>query len=77
MLSRGVRKGGSNMKVFLVWVDIYDEDQYDGIVVVADSKERALELVNERHYFDENQGPVFITEVNTSMEHVVLESLNG
>lgn len=65
------------MKVFLVWVDIYDCGEYDGVVVVAGSKERALELINERKYFDPSQGPVFITEVNTTMEHIVLESLNG
>ena len=65
------------MKIFLVWVDKYDYDDYDGVVVVAESKERALEIVNERNYFNENQGEVFITEVNTTMEHVVLESFNA
>ena len=65
------------MKIFLVWVDKYDYDDYDGVVVVAESKERALEIVNERNYFNENQGEVFITEVNTTMEHVFLESFNA
>lgn len=65
------------MKVFLVWADKYGYDQYDGIVVVAGSKERALELVNERKYFGPSQGPVFATEVDTTTESIVLESFNA
>lgn len=65
------------MKVFLVWVDKYGYDQYDGVVVVAGSKERALELIDERKYFSPSQGPILITEVNTTMEHIVLESFNA
>ena len=65
------------MKVFLVWVDKYDYDEYDGVVVVAGSKERALEIVNERHYFYESQGEIFVTEVDTTTESVVLESFNA
>ena len=65
------------MKIFMVWVNKCDYDQYDGVVVVAGSKERALEIVNERYYFVESQGPIFIDEVNTTMEHIVLESFNA
>lgn len=40
------------MKVFRVWVDDYDYDEYDSFVVVAESEEE----IRKRFKYDENAG---------------------
>lgn len=48
------------MKVYHVWVDRYDYDDYDAVVIVAENEDRALEIVDHgnygRGYFRERQG---------------------
>lgn len=66
------------MKVYYVYPDDWDEDECDGVVVVAENKSRALEMVrNNRYnenYFYESQGKIHVEEINLTKEHVVLES---
>lgn len=70
------------MKVYLVYPDYFDYDQFDGLVVVAENKDKALTVVNNggwfgNGYFKENQGEIHIKEVDLATEHVVLESFNA
>lgn len=69
------------MKVYYVWVDKWDYDRYDSLVVVAENKERALEMVETGNfggcYFEEWQGEIHIEEEDLTKEHIVLESFNA
>lgn len=38
------------MKVYYVYPDDWDEDECDGVVVVAENKSRALEMVRNNRY---------------------------
>ena len=66
------------MKVFYVYPDEYKYDDYNGIVVVAENKDKALALVESGYYgesyFKAHQGEIYIDEVNLSTEQIVLES---
>lgn len=68
------------MKVYEVWVDESDYDECDGLVVVAENKDRALEMVNRCYfggcYFKKHQGKIHIHEVDLTKEQVVLESFS-
>lgn len=51
------------MKVYYVYADDYDYDDYDAIVVVAENEDKALEIArgNGRYwysYFKEHQGKI-------------------
>jgi hypothetical protein len=63
------------MKAYLVWVDTFDYDTYDGFVVVAQDKDRALAMVKDKFY--EFQGEIFVEEVFLNAEHIVIESFNA
>jgi hypothetical protein len=70
------------MKVYYVWVDKCDYDYYDSLIIVAENKERALEMVkhgkwNNTSYFEEWQGEIHIEEVDLTKEHIVIESFNA
>jgi hypothetical protein len=57
-------------------------DQYDSAVVVAESPERAVELLKERHqsmapWYPWGRWDVTVTEIDSSNEHIVLESFNA
>lgn len=69
------------MKTYLVWVEKYDYDEYNSVVVVAESKDRALEMIKNKcyggGYFTERQGEIYIKEVNLNTEHIVLASYNA
>jgi hypothetical protein len=69
------------MKVYRVWADKFDYDDYDAVVVVAENEDRALEIVNCAHYgksyFKEWQGKIHIEEVDLTKEYVVIESFNA
>lgn len=66
------------MKVFCVYPDDYGYDDFNGIVVVAENKDKALALVESGHYgwsyFKVQQGEIHIDEVDLSTEQIVLES---
>lgn len=69
------------MKVYLVYADDYDYDDYDAIVVVAENKENALAMANSGSfgysYFKKHQGEIHVEEVDLTTAHVVLESFNA
>ena len=74
------------MKVYYVYPDKYDYDQFDGLVVVAENKENVLSMIENGGcsgyyfndgYFKKNQGKIHIEEVDLTFEHVVLESFNA
>ena len=75
------------MKVYLAYVDQYDYDEYDGVVLVAENEDRALEIVKTGRYcgqcfgrcgyFEKHQGEIHIEEVDLTEEGVVLESYNA
>lgn len=69
------------MKVYYVWADRYDYDDYDAIVVVAENEDRALEIVDcancGKGYFRGWQGKIHVEEVDLTKEYVVIESFNA
>ena len=69
------------MKVYLVYADDYDYDDYDALVVVAENEDNALKIVHSGYfngsYFKKHQGEVYIKEVDLTTEHIVLESFNA
>lgn len=69
------------MKVYLIYVDDWDYDEYDAIVVVAENEERALAMANSGNwggsYFKNRQGEIHVKEVDLTTEHIVLVSFNA
>lgn len=75
------------MKIFKVWVDHYDYDQYDSFVAVAESAEAIKEkfYINEygKRCYDEDikfgkyQGEIHIEEIDLNKEGVILSSFNA
>lgn len=69
------------MKVYHVWVDRCDYDDYYAVAVVAENEDRVLEIVNHgncgRSYFREWQGKIHVEEVDLTKEHIVIESYNA
>lgn len=65
------------MTVYCAWVDNYDYDTYNGIVVVAQNKKKALKLIKDKGYFKPFQGEIHIDKVDLSCEHVILSSYNA
>lgn len=65
------------MKVYYVYPDDYDYDERDGAIIVAENKERALEIVEEHHLFYESQGEVHIEEEDLTTEHIALDSFRA
>ena len=68
------------MKVYYVYPDRCDYDQFDGLVIVAENEERVLVMVENGYYygyFNKNQGKIHIEEVDLTSEHIVLESFNA
>ena len=69
------------MKIYHVYVHKYGYDEFDGLIVVAENKDRALEMVKVGYYgecyFKERQGKIHIEEVDLTTEHIVLESYNA
>ena len=64
------------MKVYRVWTDKWDYDEYDEFIVVAKDEDSAFTMVigsfekHQRHY-------IHIEEVDLTTEHVVLGSFNA
>lgn len=63
------------MKVYNVWADYYDYDDYDSFVVVAENEDRALEMVKDK--FEKHQGEIHVEEEDLTTEHIVLGSFNA
>lgn len=64
------------MKVYSVWTDKCDYDEYDEFVVVAKDEGSALAMVigsfNERQ-----RDSIHVEEVDLTIEHMVLGSFNA
>lgn len=74
------------MKVYKLWVDKTDYDEYDSVVVVAGDENEAIEIVQNatgtlgwgiRGYFNESQGEIHIEEIDSTKKGVVLASYNA
>lgn len=70
------------MRVYRITADDWDYDQFDSIVVLAESEERALEIANMKHhygqkYFADDQYPLIVEEIDMTKEQVVLSSFNA
>lgn len=69
------------MKVYYIYPDKYDYDEFDGIVVVAENEDRALVMIENGYfgqsYFKNIQGKIHIEEVDLAKEHIVMESFNA
>ena len=69
------------MKAYYVYVDDWDYDAFDTVVVVARDAERALEMVKNGYYgecyFKKWQGEIHVEEVDLTAEHIVLTSFNA
>lgn len=77
------------MKCFLVYVNDWDYDEYDGVVVAADSEEEVRSMFHydgDLHctfigegvcdpYFKDSQGKIFVEEIKE--KGVVLASFNA
>lgn len=69
------------MNVYHVYSEHWDYDEFDSVVVVAENKDKALEMVNHGYYggsyFEEHQGEIYVEEIDLTKEHIVLESFNA
>lgn len=69
------------MKVYRVYVDDWDYDEFDAVVVVAENEDKALAMVENGYhggsYFKKWQGEIHVEEVDLTYEHIVLESFNA
>ena len=64
------------MKVYSIWTNKWDWDEYDGFVVVAKDEENALAMVIG--FFSEWQrDSIHIEEVDLTIKHIVLGSFNA
>lgn len=65
------------MKVYQVYADNCDYEEFDAVVVVAENESRALEMIQTglfgHCYFKERQGEIHIEEIDLTKEHIVLE----
>lgn len=79
------------MKLFKITASQYSYDEYKSVVVIADHKERALEIAKKGQPFDwkdpekydvywffsEDQYPLSVTEIHLTKERVVVSELIG
>ena len=69
------------MKVYIVYPDRYDYDQYDGVVIVAKNETQVLEMLKyppyKDTYFEPSQGEIHIKEVDLTKPSIVLDSFNA
>lgn len=64
------------MRVYSVWTDKWDYDEYDGFVVVAKDKESALAMVIG-NFNKRQRDSIHVEEVDLTTEHMVLGSYNA
>lgn len=66
------------MKVYLVYPEKFTWDEFEGLVLVAENKDRALEMVETGYYggcyFKEHQGEIGVEEIDLTEECIILES---
>lgn len=59
------------MKLYKIEPEDFDYDEYIEVAVIAESKERALEMTD---CFKEHQHPLTVTEVDMATEQTVIAS---
>lgn len=64
------------MKVYSVWTDKWDYDEYDEFVVVAKDEESALAMVIGS-FHEWQRSSIHVEEVDLTTEHMVLGSYNA
>lgn len=66
------------MKVYVVYPEKYTWDEFNGIVLVAENEDMALAMVETGYfgscYFREQQGEIYVEEVDLTEEGIILES---
>ena len=62
-------------KVFVVEPEDYDYDEYDGIAVVADSSQEAIEIAEK--FFSDDQGKLTAKEIDMTESGMILSSFNA
>lgn len=69
------------MKVYNVYVDEYDYDDYIDITVVAENENKAIGMIKTGYfgkcYFKERQGKIYVEEVDLTREHIVSTNFYG
>jgi len=70
------------MKIFKVDASGYTYDEYDSVVIVAASKEIALDIAikgrdSYQFWFEESQYPLTVKEVDLTTEGMILASYNA
>ena len=69
------------MKVYVAYPEDFTWDDFNGLVIVAENEDRALEIVKNGYYgccyFKEHQGEIYIEEVDLTEECIVLESFHA
>lgn len=63
-----------DMKVYYIYPDNYDYDDFEGFIVVAENESRALEMVRDK--FKTHQGEIHVEE-DLATEHIALEAFNA
>lgn len=63
------------MKVYYVYSDNYDYEQYREFIVVAENEKKALELV--RYKFEDDQGEIHTVEIDLTKEQILSEDFYG
>ena len=76
-------------KIYLVTVEEYDYDEYDGMVVIANNEQEAIEMCKAENYesdialgcegFVKEQGKITAKEINlnTNNSQIILTSFNA
>lgn len=83
-------KGEIKMKVFKVWTDNYDYDEYDSCIVVAESIEEIKQSITYYNsyciiyehtpnsiFFKNYQGEIHIKEVDLTKKGIICASFNA
>ena len=70
------------MKVYYVYPDDYNYDEYTGLVIVAENERDALAMTKTGgheggSYFYKWQGEIHVEEVDLNKAHIVMESYNA
>lgn len=70
------------LKTFKITANTHGYDEYDSILIVAESAERALQIAMESEdgwqpYFYQDQYPLTVEELDTSKEQIVFTSYNA
>jgi hypothetical protein len=69
--------GGFGVKMFLVWADEHDYDEYDSFVVAANSPVEAMKLAHELPCSEMEMNVEYIGEAFKNEACIILGSFNA